>query len=79
MARREQEKEQFVVSDKRKFTSDGELRPDAPLPSAEIQQAAEPSIKNETPAAPVAEASGKNGEQMPSPPSAAEQKAQHDE
>src|SRR6266853_1787411 len=79
MARREQEKEQFVVSDKRKFKSEGELRPDAPAQATETAQTAEPFIKNETAEAPASEVAAKNGEPMPPPPSAAEQKAQHDE
>src|SRR5437868_166890 len=79
MPRREQEKEQFVVSDKRKFTPEGELRPDAPLPTTETQATAPASIKDEASAPPVPEVAAKNGEQMPPPPSAAEQKAQHDE
>jgi hypothetical protein len=83
MARREQEKEQFVVSDKRKFTPEGELRPDAPEQTPEQgaakQQAAEPPVEAESPHVPISEAAAKNGEQMPPPPSAAEQQAQHDE
>jgi hypothetical protein len=84
MARREQEKEQFVVSDKRKFTPEGELRPDAPAQPPEQQstvkqQPAEPPIQAESPQAAANEAASKNGEQMPPPPSAAEQQAQHDE
>ncbi len=79
MAQREQEKEQFVVSDKRKFTSEGELRPDAPSQIADAQESRQASLQTESPEAPVPEAAAKNDEQIPPPPSAAEQEAQHDE
>jgi hypothetical protein len=85
MARKEREQEQFVVSDKRKFTPDGELRPDAPEQASEQSvdkhQPLEPPVQAESPEAqaPANEAAAKNGEQMPPPPSAAEQQAQHDE
>jgi hypothetical protein len=87
MARREEEKEQFVVSDKRKFTSEGELRPDvqrteeAPSPPTSASVAtAEPAVS----AQPTADTVGSStdevtDEKMPPPPSAAEQKAQREE
>lgn len=62
--------EQFVVSDRRKFTSDGELRNDAPTveePVAEPQSAASAPPSDKPKASP----------EMPTPPSAAEQTAQH--
>jgi hypothetical protein len=63
------EKEEFVVADRRKFTSEGELRPDA---TAEPEKQPEPV--NVSPPAPT----GWNGpEKMPAPPSNAEQDAQH--
>lgn len=67
------EKEQFVVQDRRKFTAEGELRPDAP-PARE-----EPLAAKEPPAAPpTAEESGRREQEvMPAPPTAAEQHAQH--
>ncbi len=83
------EKEQFVVSDRRKFTSEGELRTDGPP----AREEAEPAILvtqtpvTQTPVAPptVAEATvadtarpqNKPQEEMPVPPSAAEQHTQH--
>ncbi|HUS18384.1 MAG TPA: DUF1844 domain-containing protein [Terriglobales bacterium] len=67
------EKEQFVVQDRRKFTAEGELRPDAP--PAREENAAQPK-QSEPPQATEA-APGTEGEAMPAPPSAAEQHAQH--
>jgi uncharacterized protein DUF1844 len=83
MARKEREQEQFVVSDKRKFTAEGELRPEAPPQPEEPQQTTEaPAAESPAPPSPearVSEVAAKNGEQMPPPPSAAEQQAQHDD
>jgi hypothetical protein len=63
------EKEEFVVADRRKFTSEGELRPDAPLEAAKEPEKA---------TAPPAEAESKDAPPtMPPPPTAAEQDAQH--
>ena len=56
------EKEEFVVADRRKFTSEGELRPDAPAETFK-----ERSVPEST--APEAK--------IPEPPSAAERDAQH--
>src|SRR4051812_25031401 len=64
------EKEEFVVADRRKFTSEGELRPDAPVEAAKEPEKA-------AAAAPV-EAEGKDEPPaIPPPPTAAEQDAQH--
>ena len=83
------EEEPFVVSDKRKFTAEGELRPDVqssdaedmtepqaePAPTAADLPASSPSTLPESTRQP-----GQAGdEKMPPPPTAAEQKAQHDE
>ena len=64
------EKEEFVVADRRKFTSEGELRPDAP-----VEAAKEPEQRS----APAADAVTPKDEPptMPPPPTAAEQDAQH--
>lgn len=69
------EKEQFVVSDKRKFTADGDLRPDAPVereeprpPASVAAEVASPAVES-TPPKPTEE-------EMPAPPTAAEQQAQ---
>lgn len=71
------EKEQFVVQDRRKFTAEGELRPDAPPAREEAApQAAQPEAKQPEPP-PASEAAGTEREAMPAPPSAAEQHAQH--
>jgi hypothetical protein len=66
------EKEQFVVQDRRKFTAEGDLRPDAPPVKEEVSPfPAAPS------AATAAEPEKAGQEAMPAPPSAAEQHAQH--
>lgn len=67
----QKEKEDFVVADRRKFTPEGELRPDAP-PEA----ASEPISKSATSEADK-EPKAAGPEAMPDPPSAAEQDAQH--
>ncbi len=78
----EKEKSDFVVSDRRKFTAEGELRPDAPPEKeekVEEQQAA--PRPPETAAAPP-EAPEEPHPQMPPPPTdeeAAQQKSAYDE
>src|SRR5437879_10811362 len=70
------EKEEFVVADRRKFTSEGELRPDAPAeqpPAIEQNTERASEQKPEAPAPPQKP----EREEMPVPPSAAEQHAQH--
>lgn len=67
----DKQKEQFIVQDRRKFTSEGELRPDAP-PTRE-----EAPVATETAAPPPAAEPPRAQEEMPAPPSAAEQHAQH--
>ena len=78
-------KQDFVVSDRRRFGAEGEARPDAP--KAEEEASPAPSA---TPAAPAAEqtpapaqaktepASPAEQEEMPPPPTAAEQQEQRD-
>jgi hypothetical protein len=81
MAKREQE--EFVVADRRKFTSEGELRPDAPPESAQPESAAAPAPPppQKTPDAPEQRATQEPEkparEEMPAPPSHAEQHAQN--
>jgi hypothetical protein len=70
-----EKKSEFVVTDKRKFTAEGELRPEAQGEEQPAQKppAAAATPKTETPKpAPASEPVG------PPPPSAAEQKAQGD-
>jgi hypothetical protein len=69
------EKEEFVVADRRKFTAEGELRPDAP-PEPERESQAEPKTPVAEPKAPAAKAAT-GTEDLPEPPTAAEQDAQH--
>src|SRR6266446_5519532 len=89
MAQKRREESEFKVSDKRLFTSDGELRSDSPHEQAAPPVAspatatavAEASISNpvsttaEAAPAPAARAPESD---IPEPPSASEQQAQHD-
>jgi hypothetical protein len=82
--RNKSEKEEFVVSDKRKFTAEGDLRPDvaeSPREEAAPVAAQGPSSQPQQAQAqqpPAKEPSTEPGEQaMPAPPTAAEQSAQH--
>jgi len=80
-----EKKQDFVVSDRRRFGAEGEARPDAP--KAEEETSPAPSA---TPAAPAVEqapapaqaktepASPAEQEEMPPPPTAAEQQEQRD-
>jgi len=63
-----EKKPEFVVSDRRKFTDDGELRSDVGDEASQSQQS------NQSSPAATAEA-----DPMPPPPSHAEQQAQHEE
>ncbi|MEO5935994.1 MAG: DUF1844 domain-containing protein, partial [Terriglobales bacterium] len=75
------EKEQFVVSDRRKFTAEGELRPDAPPAREEAAVITDAAPPPAPPPAKTTEpetaAASRPQEDMPAPPSAAEQHAQH--
>ncbi len=78
MAQKRREESEFKVSDKRLFTSDGELRDSAeeqaPTPVAATVAAPVSTIPETapTPAAPAPES------EVPEPPTASEQQAQHD-
>jgi hypothetical protein len=73
------EKEEFVVSDRRRFAPEGELRTDVP-PQQEEAPAPTPPPQAVAPEAPAAvpEAAGES-EELPAPPSEAEQQTQRDE
>lgn len=79
MAQKRKEESEFKVSDKRLFTSDGELRDSteeqAP-PAATTAAATAVSTIPEAAPAPVAPASSESD--VPEPPTASEQQAQHD-
>jgi hypothetical protein len=88
MAQKRREEGEFKVSDKRLFTSDGELRDSAEQPApppvastATATAVAEPSISrpgSTTPeTAPTAAATAPESD-IPEPPTASEQQAQHD-
>jgi len=78
MAQKRREESEFKVSDKRLFTSEGELRSDSPeeraappvASAATATAVAEPS--NSRPVSPAPESD------IPEPPTASEQQAQHD-
>jgi hypothetical protein len=70
-----QEKEEFVVADRRKFTSEGELRPDAPPEQSAPEQKSE--LATEQKKQPAAAPEKPAREEMPAPPSHAEQHAQN--
>ena len=69
----EDKKQDFVVSDKRKFTSEGERRGDAAEPREEQPQQATMPSSEPSPAPPL-EGEG----ELPAPPTAEEQKASGD-
>ena len=89
MAQKRKEESEFKVSDKRLFTSEGELRDSseeqAPPPAAvaDAAPAVPPTATSAAPvstipeAAPAAAAPGPESD-IPEPPTASEQKAQHD-
>jgi hypothetical protein len=64
-----EKKPDFVVSDRRKFTDEGELR---------IDEREEPPVKAQQPA-PISQPTAEENDPMPPPPSTAEQEAQHQE
>ncbi len=88
MAQKRKEESEFKVSYKRLFTSDGELRSDSaeepvPPPAAATTPAAAvpttaPSAASATPEAAHTTAAPAPESDVPEPPSAPEQKAQHD-
>jgi hypothetical protein len=78
----ESKKNDFVVTDKRKFTLDGELRTDS-VPEEQERPAAKPEpakpeVAKPAPAAKPETAGASNFPPVPPPPTAAEQQAQHD-
>jgi len=86
MAQKRKEESEFKVSDKRLFTSDGELRSESveeqATPPAPATAATAPSTTS-APVSTIAEAAPTSGaptheSDIPEPPTASEQKAQHD-
>jgi hypothetical protein len=83
MAQKRKEESEFKVSDKRLFTSDGELRSNSMEEQAPSPAAATPAAQavSTTPAADVStipEAAPASESDIPEPPTASEQQAQHD-
>ena len=85
MAQKRREESEFKVSDKRLFTSDGELRSDSveeqaapPAPAAATAPSTTAAaVSSIAEAAPTAAATTPESD-IPEPPTASEQKAQHD-
>jgi hypothetical protein len=79
-------KQDFVVSDRRRFGAEGEARPDAqvaeeeakPAPAAPASEPAKTEASPTPPASPGTETTRSAEEEMPPPPTAAEQREQHD-
>jgi hypothetical protein len=76
-----EKKQDFVVSDRRRFGAEGEARPDAPVTEEEAPPA--PSAPTAEQAVPQAQAKNEpvghaEPEEMPPPPTAAEQQEQRD-
>jgi hypothetical protein len=80
MADKKNEQSSFTVTDRRLFTSDGELRKDVPeeseTPKAPPQNSAPQSAAAEKPAPPASDGGDASDREMPVPPTAAEQEAQ---
>jgi hypothetical protein len=84
----EKKKEDFVVTDKRKFTVEGDLRPDVateeqestvnPVAAPPPARPAEPKPASPLPAAPADASAQPDFPPVPPPPSAAEQQVKHD-
>jgi hypothetical protein len=81
----EKKQQEFVVSDRRRFAPEGELRSDAPTAEEETPVAAPPSAAPPAPAAeskpapqPEQEAKAEPPEELPPPPTAHEQQQQDD-
>lgn len=80
MAEKRHEQSGFKVTDRRLFTSEGELRADIPEEVEAPKPVAAPAPKNDPPVekapAPAAEAGSTLDREMPTPPTNAEQEAQ---
>jgi hypothetical protein len=80
MADKKNEQSSFTVTDRRLFTSDGELRKDVPeeseTPKAAPQNSAPQSAAAEKSAPPASDGGDASDREMPVPPTAAEQEAQ---
>ncbi|MGA8539587.1 MAG: DUF1844 domain-containing protein [Terriglobales bacterium] len=86
MAQKRKEESEFKVSDRRLFTSDGELRDSTEEQVAQSSAATTVATATVTPSAPVATmpeaapapAASSRESDIPEPPTASEQQAQHD-
>jgi len=82
MAEKKHEQSSFTVTDRRLFTSDGELRSDAPEQEVEVRTPAPPSPPAAASAEPTApplvatDSTAPEDREMPVPPTHAEQEAQ---
>jgi hypothetical protein len=79
MAEKKQEQATFTVTDRRLFTSEGELRSDAPEETAEQKEEKKTTIKEPAPVQEMPKAATDDeisDREMPVPPTTAEQEAQ---
>jgi hypothetical protein len=76
----EDKKTEFTVTDRRRFTSEGETSPDPPLDQAPEVRPAEPpkAVAPVAPEPPPPEPPMQEDRNVPPPPSAADRQAQHD-
>ncbi len=84
MAQKRREESEFKVSDRRLFTSDGELRDSAeeetaaPTATSTAATTAEPAVASAMAGAPTTAAGQAKDSDIPAPPTPSEQQAQHD-
>ena len=75
-----EKKEEFVVSDRRRFAPEGERRPDAPVMEEEKPAAPAPPQATSTPPQPAdQQTTVPESEELPPPPTESEQQMQRDE
>ena len=74
-----EKKEEFVVSDRRRFAPEGERRPDAPVAEEEKPATPAPPQASKPPQAVDQQASAPESEELPPPPTESEQQTQRDE
>ncbi len=74
-----EKKEEFVVSDRRRFAPEGERRPDAPVVEEERPAAPAPPQATAKPPQVADQTAAPESEELPAPPTESEQRTQRDE
>src|SRR5258707_1525797 len=74
-----EKKEEFVVSDRRRFAPEGERRPDAPVVEEEKPAPPAPPQAASKPPQVADQAAAPESEELPAPPTESEQQTQRDE